>query len=184
MSRAFTWTGSIDLACPSAEDVCIEDIAHALSCECRFNGATRAFYSVAQHSVFVSHSVPREDALAGLLHDAAEAYCKDIHRPLKRLIERVYSPIEARLWCAIAKQFGLEIDLPASVKQADDRVLATEVRDLIAPSELREETLAALPCPMPGEITPVMPHFAERVFLARFRELRGEHRAHRWNVIG
>lgn len=32
---------------PRPEDVCIEDIAHALSLQCRFTGHVREFYSTA-----------------------------------------------------------------------------------------------------------------------------------------
>jgi 5'-deoxynucleotidase YfbR-like HD superfamily hydrolase len=184
MSVMFTFTGQIDLARPRASDVCIEDIAHALAAENRFNGATKRPYSVAQHSWYVSHLVPREDALSGLLHDATEAYVKDLHRPLKLIVQRSYAPIEAAVWCAIAKQFRLELDLPTSVKHADEVVLATEIRDLIRPSDLRDETLAALPCPMAGEIVAVDPMTAEELFLERFYELRGAHRLHQWNVLG
>ena len=36
---------------PKPEDICIEDIAHALSNICRFTGHTKKFYSVGEHSI-------------------------------------------------------------------------------------------------------------------------------------
>ena len=45
---------------PHIDDVAIEDIAHGLAYQCRFNGQTRAFYSVAQHSLMVMSLVPEE----------------------------------------------------------------------------------------------------------------------------
>jgi len=98
-----TFTGrKIDLLAPKPEDVDIEDIAHALSMICRFNGHCRDFYSVAEHSMLVEMlsgadfgNLPRslegpsrydgtEVRLCGLLHDAAEAYVGDLCTPVKR----------------------------------------------------------------------------------------------------
>src|SRR3954452_22681285 len=68
------------------------DIARALANQCRFGGHSRAFYSVAQHSVLVSRLVEEgggdaEDASAPLMHDAAGAYPGILPHPLKHRSE-------------------------------------------------------------------------------------------------
>ncbi len=77
---------------PHPDMIAIEDIAHALSHMCRFNGHTNLFYSVAQHSMSVAYRMPgtAEEKLAALLHDAAEAYMCDIPSPLKPLLGPAY----------------------------------------------------------------------------------------------
>jgi hypothetical protein len=87
-----TFTGKrFHLIDPRPEEVCIEDIAHALACIPRFNGHTKGPwpYSVAQHSVWVAEDLPANVvllALHGLLHDAHEAYTGDISTPMKTAI--------------------------------------------------------------------------------------------------
>jgi hypothetical protein len=158
---------------PAPEDVHIVDIAHALSNICRYTGHTREFYSVADHSIRVSKIVPAEDALWGLLHDASEAYICDVARPVKHFpaFGELYRQIEDRLMAAICQKFGLPLEQPASIKTADNILLHTERRDLMArpPQPWRDPHE-----PLPDIIRPLMPFVAERNFRRRFRELTGE----------
>lgn len=69
-------------------DICIEDIAHALSLMTRANGHFSDFYSVAQHSIACcleakARNEEPKTALFCLLHDSAEAYMSDVTRPVK-----------------------------------------------------------------------------------------------------
>ena len=120
---------------PKPEEVCIEDIAHALSQICRFNGHTKRFYSVIHHSLNVAYYLEKTGhskltQLYGLLHDTAEAYVCDIPRPLKRFLAG-YEEIEKSVQWVIYKHFNL--DRPSkghrdSVKLMDNYVLALESR--------------------------------------------------------
>jgi len=122
------------------EDVCIEDIAHALSMQCRYNGHVARFYSVAEHSAYVSAIVAAEmgnkhynidTALWALLHDASEAYIGDVSRPLKQQPEMErYRSNEKRIQGVIAAKFGLTPTEPEIVTRADRAILGMEVRAL------------------------------------------------------
>ena len=155
---------------PRAQDVCIEDIAHALSNLCRFCGHVREFYSVAQHCVLASTICAPEDALAGLLHDAAEAYVMDMTRPLKHSPGmQAFRDAERRVTEAIAEHFGIDPQEPASVKLADVRLLVSERRDLLRADQSWQRTEGIEP--IAGPIVPWYPRVAEQAFLTRYREL-------------
>jgi 5'-deoxynucleotidase YfbR-like HD superfamily hydrolase len=71
----------------------IEYIADVLSKICRFNGRVNRFYSVAEHSVCVSHLVqckhPDDLDLIkySLLHDIGEVWYGDITRPIRSFLD-------------------------------------------------------------------------------------------------
>lgn len=155
---------------PAPGSIDIRDIAHALSLLCRFNGHCRRFYSVAEHCVRISWTVPPEHAMWGLLHDAAEAYISDLPRPVKRQIPD-FVRFEDDLLVRIMAHFDQPWPMPAAVKHADDVLLATEMRDLMAaPPEPWGLEVSALPEP----IEPWSPVEAEAAFLARFEELSAQ----------
>lgn len=107
------------------EDICIEDIAAGLSKICRYGGQCLAFYSVAEHSIHVSRTVPAQLAMAALLHDAAEAYVGDMVRPLKIMIPD-FRRIEKDVQRAIDQRFGIDFD-PSNMRYYDDQMLHTEM---------------------------------------------------------
>lgn len=158
---------------PKQEEICIEDIAHALSLLCRFGGHCGMFYSVAQHSVLVADwCAVREEALWGLLHDASEAYLMDLPRPIKRSPGmEAYTAAEARVMAAVCARFGLPLQMPAAVKRADEVLLATEARDLMPAASVARWSL--LEQPLSSPIRPMSPQEAEALFLHRFYVLGG-----------
>src|SRR5574337_9143 len=154
---------------PNPGAIVIQDIAHALSMQCRFSGHCKKFYSVAQHSVLGSYICDSQDALWGLMHDASEAYLVDVPRPLKRSGKfEAYIEFEHKMQEAICRRFGLPIQEPPSVKLADTKLLATEARDLMAPlhSDWRQPTE-----PLPFLIEAWGHDKAKDMFMKRFFEL-------------
>lgn len=117
---------------PTAEMICLEDIAHALSRICRFTGHVTDFYSVASHSIFVSALVPREYQLQALLHDATECYVGDVSSPLKHLLGDEYADLENAARWAICQHFLMDFELPPIVKQADRHALYLEAKHMFA----------------------------------------------------
>lgn len=117
-----TFTGKrVDLLAPQPEDICIEDIAHALAYSTRFNGQTRVAITIAQHCVVGSYLLAEPVlALAFLLHDAHEAYLGDLTQPVKAALREiagaftsfneppdVVDVLASRLDDAIAAHFGM-----------------------------------------------------------------------------
>ena len=127
----------------SGDDVYGLDIAHSLSNLCRYNGHCPEFYSVAEHCCHLhdwimhthfdpdhkDHEHKLEYALAGLFHDAAEAYVGDFVSGLKMTypILREYTHQIEEL---IFQRFQLTWPMPGVVVEADKRILQDEFRRL------------------------------------------------------
>jgi len=165
-----TFTGkSVNPLKLTEKDIYIEDIAHALSLMCRFNGHCREFYSVAEHSIRVSRLVSPENKLKALLHDATEAYFSDVTRPVKLAIPKI-KKIEKIIEDVIASKFNL-VGNDEVIKKTDNILLATEARDLMTSGgkyyHLSEKPLDFIIEPWPIE-------FAEESFLSIFYMLTKE----------
>ncbi len=162
-----TWGGGLFYPLdPRPEEIHIEDIAHALSLICRFNGHCDRFYSVAQHSVMIACMASPENALWGLLHDAAECYVADMPRPVKRCIPG-YKEIEAGVELAVAQKFGLPEIMPPQIKELDHAMLALEANTVlkVSPKDWY------LPFPPPEDVHIKRcwpPEDAESIFLSAF----------------
>lgn len=167
---------------PRPEDVCIEDIAHALAHQARFNGMTQKYYSVAEHSVLCSlQNTNANICFELLMHDAAEAYTGDLIRPMKMIpeIRAIWTPIEEMNEAVLAARFGLafphDANLKAIIKKVDMEVCQAELEQLMHGSEPNSAAL------MEGEftaakITPncMLPLEAKKWFLERFHLLNGK----------
>ena len=185
---------------PRPEDVDPRDIAHALAHKCRYTGHTEPFYSVAQHSLLVSHilgtmKVSPEVRLQGLLHDAAEAYLPDVASPIKDRVfidtgdaqdwngspeYRSFREIESRILLAIAQALNLEWpqdgELPAIIKGADLMALGSERRYLMPdPPDGPEPEITVQPWPGPPDMgQPRDPASVALRFMHRLETLQRE----------
>lgn len=109
---------------PKSADVNILDIAHALSMCTRFNGHLCKYYSVAEHSWIISQVLPQEHKLAGLLHDASEAYLSDIPRPIKYMLPEV-KEIDTKVSDVILQKYGIH-SVPDTVHLLDRQMCLAE----------------------------------------------------------
>lgn len=154
----------------SPDDIEIRDIANSLSKICRYGSHTYGFYSVAEHSYYVSMLCDPKDALWGLLHDAGEAYLGDLIYPVKQLFP-MFDFLERDIMKAITSKFGLDKQMPDSVWSVDRGIWIPEARELqlIDPEEhgwpdLSDERLSL-------NIQKLQPQEAELLFLNRYKEL-------------
>jgi hypothetical protein len=161
----------------------MEDVAHALSMKCRFSGHCDTFYSVAEHTVRGSHLVPKEQALAFLLHEVDEVFSPDIPAPIKHLVRVDGVSWDDWVWrqeLAILRALGLphlDVHTP-EIKKTDLQMLAWEQRDLMGPPP-KDWQLPEKP-PTSKIIHPWSPAYAEFRWIDCYNALRygGLHEPH------
>ncbi len=160
-----------DILKPEEYEYDIEEIATALSNLCRYTGHVNTFYSVAEHSVLVSRIVPERLALAGLLHDASEAYLGDVSSPLKKLLPE-YKRIEDRVQRAISGAFGITEGLDHPEVHAADKRMYWQERQSVANNGVKDTLWHQdLRATRKVEAMGMSPLMARRMFIKRYREL-------------
>lgn len=160
-------------------DFRIEDIAHSLSLQCRFNGHCKRHYSVAQHCVLGSYYADDDIELHFLLHDASECYLSDVVRGLKPSVYinfkgtnfLTYKDLEYYYLKDIYRALNLtppNEEQATRIKDLDNRMLATEARDLFIKQPGWDIDDIK---PFMNVIEPWNPDVSEVQFLAYYRRL-------------
>lgn len=174
-----TFTGQMfDFRDPDPSKVRVADLAHHLAYTNRFGGAAHHYYSVASHCVYVSRRLADEGyspavQLAGLLHDASEAYLGDVTSGLKRLLPE-YRRIEERWEHMLEQLFGVTWVGDPVIKNADIRARLAEGRDLFSgqyPLENLDTSGHDGLAPYDAPVVSQTPDEAEFAWLSRAAEL-------------
>lgn len=131
----------INLFDPNPALISIRDIASSLSKTCRFGGNIPYYYTVAQHSCLVAWLAPPELQMTAILHDASEAYCGDVIRPLKAMLGTKYQNIEEKLHKAIFKTFSVDYDTIHLIKEYDNQALEMEEKALFNNDKLFQQAI-------------------------------------------
>lgn len=147
----------------------IEDVAHGLAMTCRFAGQCIKYYSVAEHSWWVSYLVPSQYAFIGLMHDASEAFLGDIPKPLKNLLPD-YMKIEKQVEESMMKRFKIPFPFSPEIKVADRRILLTEQHQNMNKTHWHKSDVE----PADIDLKFWTPEIAKFKFLQRFYELSTE----------
>ncbi len=151
---------------PDPSSLALDDIANALSFQCRYHGNVLRFYSTSEHCWHVSHAVPACDALWGLLHDTPEFLVGELSRTVKLLLPD-HAALSRLVMQRMARAFGLPgAAPPASVIEADGRIVADEQAAI-----QRVVTTTARPLGVTIQCWP--PEVARLRFLERFAEIAG-----------
>lgn len=164
---------------PRPEDIDLVDIAHHLSNKCRYQGATKTFYSVIEHSCHIAAyfgaqlhwrpSVRRRRARLALFHESGETYLPDVPRPIKQEMP-FFCEAEDRIQAMAMAKFGIAADEEdwAAMHVADWRVCLDERAALLGPSPQPWGELENLE-PLGVTILALPPGEAEQLFWYNLR---------------
>lgn len=157
---------------PRADEIVLDDIAHALAHQCRYAGHSSRFYSVAEHCVMCARVAAPEFAFTALMHDAAEAYLPDIPRPIKRMLPD-YKDMERKIELVLKDRFDFTYPFPAAVHEIDNRMLCTEGAIFFAgaPEKWWITSHYAVPVYPDIDLECWTPERAKREFLAMFEKI-------------
>jgi len=126
----------VDILAPNVDSLSIQQVARSLAHQCRFNGHTSRFYSVAEHSVYCA-MLCDDDTLqvqhAALMHDAHESLTGDISGPMKAALGARCDLICQNAHDTFDLRFGCDMtaETRKQVKRADLVMLVLEGRALM-----------------------------------------------------
>ncbi len=135
-----TYTGKLfHIFNPQIKEIDIKDIAHSLSMQCRFNGQTKCFYSIASHSIIGAKLIDKKYKKDFLGHDFTEAYIGDCVTPIKRR-NRDFIRLEKKIEKVIAKKFKFNEKFHSNIKEMDNLMFRMEsaylMNNIINPNEV------------------------------------------------
>ena len=146
--RVPTFTGNeFSPITPKADEVNLQDIARGLAGKYRYGGHSDPLITVAEHSVLVVRIIDAlwptsGQQLAGLLHDACEAYTQDIQSPVRQFIKVAlpsgemitWGDMERRINTAVAKALGISQDFYSAPEVAAADMLAVSIEKSACPN--------------------------------------------------
>jgi uncharacterized protein len=155
---------------PRVEDVTVIDVAHHLSNQNRYSGATEFYYSTAQHCCLLYDYV--EQVLKGspldcfqiLHHDDAETYLVDMPRPVKQHMPQ-FRIWDRNIQMCVRSAIGIgDVPIPPWQDDLDSRIIVDERAQVMSESDNDWQHDLE---PLGIEIKPWLPVIAEQNFLMR-----------------
>lgn len=178
-------SGIVDVANLKESDINIYDIAHSLANQCRYNGYTAQFYSVAEHSCILAEYALRiyagqehryNMARALLLHDATEAYIGDVTHHLKQALPG-FMKLESKIMEVILEKYGI-LDFynehEKTISMLDKGICIDEMKAMKIPIDPWLSSYRALNVPVVG----LLPRDAKVRFMALANHLKIKENVH------